>query len=1249
MADFEPGSAKVRYGVVGPFLGLLALWFAIFDSGSSRAFDQLDPRTLDKAAAELTSLGFPVHDASDQYALQTVANYFLESRGWPTQVLYDRSPDLFFKLLARSQSLSERKPAAELVFSQGFGSSASKVRISQDHRFVAVQGPGGVAIYETERGREIYSTTGQADHFEFLPRGPAFVFSNFGRLTVVDFERQLATKVIDTFQWNLTNNHAIAVDPTDGTRVAVYDGWANAQFSVAIVTTTGAGQIRTLDRFPPLLTGPKIAQARLAYSDDGKYLALATLVRVVVWEVGSGRRVADAVVPSNKMDLVDPELCFSADGNHLLALVGTDRRLVDIAIPENSTARISFSQASGLLRGRDGDIVPMISGSDGVTELSTDSLPPANRVLAGSWPIIVSSEGNRTVLRRLDRAEARVLGGERYNILGATYDRDTGRATAIDREGLRSIDIKTGQVSRTKRFNEIRNPVGERATLVVDDSTIVIVEDRNASVIDIASWRELASYPVPISAPGFYGDTLYRRVGTRLRALHYNSFGDGDFALDDFDLLTGRSLASWHQRIYSELCAKLMCPFDMGDEHHLMVADPVRKVWVLDAKTGKTATDVVGEISPEVAVEDLHPMRRQTVDRQWFQRWGFVIRPIFEKDSQRITINAADPRDRGVDLYYTYNLKSGELIRKQGLIDYIAERDSDRNSTIEAWRGAIARFDNSARAIAEVYDPHPSVATWAFEDTARDRVISIDAFGNVRISSRLVPVRLATLQLAADDNWIVATSHGYFDGTVESIKKVSLRLPSLEMLPIKRVMKAFLRPDLVEAGLNGDPEGKVAEEEMKFGVDRLKSSAIAPTVQLISQPLRTGDQVSLEAKVVGREFGIGRVEWRRNGIVKAIDELSGQETASRNIRREFAVERGINRFEVSASDASDAVMGEVASLEVDGPSGGETKPRLFVLAIGISQYDVPSLRLRFGASDAQAVARAFAARGHDLYEFVDAVELSDRTGVVSASAIETAFANLASKVGPNDTAVIFVAGHGKTLDGKFYFLPQKFRFDTELSITATGIPQSKWEDWLASVKAANTLTIFDACESGALTSLSFTTGNSAAALVTLARENGRAMFTAATSSERALEGYHDHGLFTGVLLEGLVSGDQSGDGIVDVRELANFLTKRVPAVARQIFGAEQYPQISIEQNFSLAMSGPLQTETMRATRALAPTHVVIAPTRVSSSADVGAPSTGSLTVGTMVRLISASGQFGLVAQRGVDLGFIDLSALAELH
>ena len=72
------------------------------------------------------------------------------------------------------------------------------------------------------------------------------------------------------------------------------------------------------------------------------------------------------------------------------------------------------------------------------------------------------------------------------------------------------------------------------------------------------------------------------------------------------------------------------------------------------------------------------------------------------------------------------------------------------------------------------------------------------------------------------------------------------------------------------------------------------------------------------------------------------------------------------------------------------------------------------------------------------------------------------------------------------------------------------------------------------------------------AITRLMRGTGRAVLSASSGTQLALEGYKGHGFFTSALLDGLQGGADSGekDQQIDVLELANFLSKVVPTLTR---------------------------------------------------------------------------------------------------
>lgn len=80
------------------------------------------------------------------------------------------------------------------------------------------------------------------------------------------------------------------------------------------------------------------------------------------------------------------------------------------------------------------------------------------------------------------------------------------------------------------------------------------------------------------------------------------------------------------------------------------------------------------------------------------------------------------------------------------------------------------------------------------------------------------------------------------------------------------------------------------------------------------------------------------------------------------------------------------------------------------------------------------------------------------------------------KTDPTDGFVLCLAGHGKTIDGRYYFVPQNFVIDGEFSessidaaVRTKAIAQEQWQQWFASIPARKSVILFDTCDSGTLT------------------------------------------------------------------------------------------------------------------------------------------------------------------------------------
>ena len=125
----------------------------------------------------------------------------------------------------------------------------------------------------------------------------------------------------------------------------------------------------------------------------------------------------------------------------------------------------------------------------------------------------------------------------------------------------------------------------------------------------------------------------------------------------------------------------------------------------------------------------------------------------------------------------------------------------------------------------------------------------------------------------SDGSWIVRTPEGFFNASEGGAKHLIL-VRGLDTLSIDQVHDALYRPDLVREALAGDPDGKVAAAAAHLDLAKVAASGMPPRiVALISLDGDSvaGDAVEVSADIEVRSGGVGRVEWRVNGIVQGAE------------------------------------------------------------------------------------------------------------------------------------------------------------------------------------------------------------------------------------------------------------------------------------------------------------------------------------------------------------------------------------------
>jgi uncharacterized caspase-like protein len=257
-----------------------------------------------------------------------------------------------------------------------------------------------------------------------------------------------------------------------------------------------------------------------------------------------------------------------------------------------------------------------------------------------------------------------------------------------------------------------------------------------------------------------------------------------------------------------------------------------------------------------------------------------------------------------------------------------------------------------------------------------------------------------------------------------------------------------------------------------------------------------------------------------------------------------------------------AVVG-VGRLGIEGPTRDLTFTRpgapsgaLRALTVGIDRYGVAALKLGYARRDAEAIAGLL--RASQGFDRVDVAELYDASA--TREAVLNALRATARSAAPGDAIIVYLAGHGITIGGNWYFLSPAVQDVDEAEITKLSLSAEQISTTLRESKASRVVLMIDACYSGAV--VKDVKGLLQNRVYTqLGRATGFAVLAAARQDQSALErNTLGHGVFTAAIIAALTgAADRNGDGKITARELAAYLARQIPTLATEHLNEVQIP------------------------------------------------------------------------------------------
>lgn len=508
---------------------------------------------------------------------------------------------------------------------------------------------------------------------------------------------------------------------------------------------------------------------------------------------------------------------------------------------------------------------------------------------------------------------------------------------------------------------------------------------------------------------------------------------------------------------------------------------------------------------------------------------------------------------------------------------------ADGQSFVLGADGFLRRYDRNGQELWR--KPVPGTA-WVVNLSADRPYYVVAGYGDGTIRWHRVSdgqELLAFFPHVDRQRWIAWTPEGYFDASSGADDLIGYHLnrgrdQTGEFVPARQLWETFYQPDLIAHRLDADGDARVAEMVKRRGDIRQLRILAPPELELLSPAAGESDgtyQVKLRTKRLGQ--GTGRVVLRVDG-----QELAGRWQAPALTPGgvvELPLELAEGMREVSAELIDGRGIGSkpvTAKLQVRGRPHAEAAT-LHVLAVGVTNYRDGDLRrgVAFAAGDAEAIAKRLKERGALLPIFkgrVQAETLVDENATVDK--IDKTLKAMVAKARPEDVFVLFMAGHGTTLDDEYYFMPWDLDYENDAALRRQAISQTLLREW-QSLLPTRSLFLLDTCRAGSAIQLAARAGEDKNALAKLIRVSQRNVIVATSADRIALEGHEGHGVFSWAVLDALSHADYDKNDTVDVAEIAMHVRTRVPAITEQKFKYRQVPmQDTPGEPFAVAVPEP---------------------------------------------------------------------------
>jgi len=459
--------------------------------------------------------------------------------------------------------------------------------------------------------------------------------------------------------------------------------------------------------------------------------------------------------------------------------------------------------------------------------------------------------------------------------------------------------------------------------------------------------------------------------------------------------------------------------------------------------------------------------------------------------------------------------------------------------------GYITAYQRNGSKIGD-YIGHTSVV-WAVAVSADGRfLLSGSGDQTVRLWNVKTRENLLTLFHGNNKEWVAWTNSGHYTSSPNGDKMVGWQLnkgvdSAADYVTATQLRKHFYRPEIItQSILLASTKQAVAQAGgSRFTIEELMNAQL-PKFQIVSPQngsIIHKKQMQLVLNFTANDNPVKTIEVYINDslvITRGKIVLPPRRNSYRKTIP-ISLTSNSNNIRIIAKNR----IGETAkNWQIKYLSRqGKIKGNLYLIAIGVSDYQQQGFDLKYAAADARAVYHALVAQQGKAYKQVKSILLADGALAPTADNIQDSL-DILSQATANDTVILFLAGHGVNEKGNYYFLPREAKQgNNQRWRKSTVIKWRVLQDALEET-AGRRILLVDTCHSGS------------AFNPRLLKDAADARITviSATDSETLAQELPElkHGVFTYALLEGLKGkADYNRDNLIKIKELDNYISEQV--------------------------------------------------------------------------------------------------------